>query len=41
MKYANANEILPLNIVELLQEYIYGKYLYIPRKNNNKKSCSI
>lgn len=38
MKYENANDILPLHIVEMLQEYIDGKYLYIPRKNNNKKS---
>ena len=38
MKYENANDILPSYIIEILQEYIDGKYLYIPRKENNKKS---
>jgi len=38
MKYKNANDILPLHIIEMLQEYVDGKYLYIPRKENNKKS---
>ncbi|MCC3868892.1 CD3324 family protein [Terrisporobacter mayombei] len=38
MKYENANDILPLHIIEMLQEYVDGKYLYIPRKENNKKS---
>lgn len=38
MKYENANNILPSHIVEILQEYIEGKYLYIPKKDNNKKS---
>ena len=38
MKYENAQNILPKEIVQLLQQYIDGKYLYIPRKENNKKS---
>ena len=38
MKYENANNILPSDIVEILQEYIDGEYLYIPRKDSNKKS---
>jgi len=38
MNYENANNILPSYIVELIQEYIDGKYLYIPRKSENKKS---
>jgi Mor family transcriptional regulator len=38
MNYENANNILPSDIVELIQEYIDGKYLYIPRKSENKKS---
>lgn len=38
MNYENANNILPSHIVELIQEYTDGKYLYIPRKSNNKKS---
>lgn len=38
MKCKNANNILPSDIVEMLQEYIDGEYLYIPRKDSNKKS---
>lgn len=38
MKCKNANNILPSDIVEMLQEYIDGEYLYIPRKDINKKS---
>lgn len=38
MKYKKAQDILPKHIVELLQEYVNGEYLYIPIKNSNKKS---
>lgn len=38
MKYENAQNVLPKEIVQLLQQYIDGKYLYIPRKDENKKS---
>ncbi|WP_330416847.1 CD3324 family protein [Paraclostridium sordellii] len=38
MKYEKAQDILPQYIVNLIQEYIDGGYLYIPRKNENKKS---
>ncbi len=38
MKYKNAKEVLPLHIVEIIQEYIDGNYIYIPKKDNNKKS---
>ena len=38
MKYKNAQEVLPENIIKLIQEYMYGEYLYIPRKTENKKS---
>ncbi|RDY29331.1 DNA-binding response regulator [Romboutsia weinsteinii] len=37
MKYEKAQNILPKDIIELLQEYIDGGYLYIPRKSDNKK----
>ena len=36
MKYENANNILPSYIVEMIQEYTDGRYLYIPRKDDNK-----
>lgn len=38
MKYKNAQEVLPENIIKLIQEYMDGEYLYIPRKTENKKS---
>ncbi|WP_353601476.1 CD3324 family protein [Clostridium sp. KNHs214] len=38
MKYENAKEVLPLDILEIIQEYIDGKYVYIPQKYNNKTS---
>lgn len=38
MKYEKAQNILPEDIIELIQQYIDGGYLYIPRKSDNKKS---
>lgn len=39
MKYINANQIFPQELLEKLQEYVQGKYIYIPIKNK-KKSVS-
>lgn len=38
MKYEKAQDILPSEIIELIQSYIDGSYLYIPRKNTLRKS---
>lgn len=38
MRYQKANEILPEELVELIQNYIDGEYVYIPRKQENKKN---
>lgn len=38
MKYMNANEILPVCLVEELQKYIQAGYLYIPAKAEHHKS---
>lgn len=38
MKYKKAQEILPKHIIELLQNYVEGEYLYIPIKGNSKKA---
>lgn len=38
MRYEKAQDILPSNIIEILQEYMEGGYLYIPKKDENKKS---
>lgn len=37
MSYKKAANILPIELVELIQDYIDGEYLYIPRKDENKK----
>lgn len=37
MKYVKANSILPISLIEELQNYIQGGYIYIPSKNENKK----
>jgi Mor family transcriptional regulator len=35
--YRNVNEILPDELIELIQNYIDGENIYIPRKNENRK----
>lgn len=35
MKYVKANNVLPKEILEIIQEYIDGEYLYIPKKRDN------
>lgn len=37
MKYSNAHNILPIDIVKIIQEYVDGEYLYIPRKEEEQK----
>ena len=37
MKYVKAIDVLPQEIIEIIQNYVDGEYLYIPRKNDNKK----
>ena len=32
MKYVKAQDVLPEEILEILQKYIDGKYLYVPKK---------
>jgi Uncharacterized conserved protein len=38
MKYEKAQNILPHGIIELIQKYMDGGYIYIPRKDENKRS---
>lgn len=38
MSYVKAQDVLPEEIIKLVQEYVDGEYLYVPRKNENKKS---
>lgn len=36
MSYRRAEEILPIEIVELIQQYVDGESIYIPRKSGNR-----
>ena len=36
MRYARAQDILPQQLLNELQQYIDGAYLYIPRKQENR-----
>jgi Mor family transcriptional regulator len=38
MKYEKAQNVLPNSIIKQIQKYIDGGYIYIPRKDENKKS---
>lgn len=38
MKYEKAQNILPEEVIKIIQNYIDGTYLYISRKSENKKS---
>ena len=38
MKYKKAQDVLPQYMIVDLQKYIEGGYLYIPKKEENKKS---
>lgn len=37
MKYSNIYNVLPIDIIKIIQEYVDGEYLYIPRKEEEKK----
>ncbi len=37
MKYAKAKEILPQALIQEIQKYIQGQYLYIPKDESEKK----
>lgn len=37
MGYMKAEEILPMEIVELIQQYVDGQNIYIPRKVENRQ----
>ncbi len=37
MSYIKAEKILPLEIIELIQEYVEGENIYIPKKKGNRQ----
>ncbi|EJP6473042.1 CD3324 family protein [Clostridium sp. FAM 1755] len=36
MSYSNARDIFPNDVLEIIQNYIDGEYIYIPKKEENK-----
>ena len=38
MSYIRADKVLPIEIIELIQTYIDGENIYIPRKEDNKQT---
>lgn len=38
MGYTNATEVLPKTVLEAVQKYIDGEYLYIPRRDDRRKT---
>ena len=36
MSYAKARDIFPNEILEIIQNYVEGEYIYIPKKEENK-----
>lgn len=37
MGYRKAEEILPMDIIELIQQYVDGENIYIPRKSDKRQ----
>lgn len=37
MSYSKADQVLPIEIIELIQKYVDGQYIYIPRKENARR----
>lgn len=38
MSYIAAKEVLPDHIVELIQKYVQGECIYIPKKDNSRSA---
>lgn len=38
MSYTKAVDVLPQELIDKIQGYVDGEYLYIPRKEENRKS---
>lgn len=37
MSYIKATDVLPQELLDLIQKYVEGEYIYIPKKECNKK----
>ena len=40
MSYIKVEEILPIEIIEMIQQYVDGANIYIPRKKDNRAGCA-
>lgn len=38
MKYIKAQNVLPEEVIELIQKYVDGEFVYIPRKEGKQKA---
>lgn len=38
MSYKKVSDILPAELINIIQEYVEGEYIYIPKKDCNKKA---
>ncbi|WDV45783.1 CD3324 family protein [Clostridiaceae bacterium M8S5] len=38
MSYVKIEEVLPKELIETIQQYVDGKYIYIPRKEEKRKA---
>ncbi|MGG7177370.1 CD3324 family protein [Clostridium paraputrificum] len=38
MKHVKALDVLPIEVIKIIQEYVDGEYLYIPRKDGEHKT---
>lgn len=38
MSYVKAADVLPQELIDLIQTYIDGEYIYVPRKERNRKA---
>ena len=38
MGYIRAEEILPIEVIELIQQYVDGENIYIPRKSAHRRA---
>jgi Mor family transcriptional regulator len=38
MSYIKAADVLPVEVIEIIQKYVDGEYIYVPRKEDNRKS---
>ncbi|NNU78256.1 CD3324 family protein [Clostridium estertheticum] len=37
MSYVKATDVLPEEVLDLIQKYVEGEYIYIPKKECNRK----